>query len=232
MSLSVNTVRLVLADRLIANGALAVLWSPANRASATPTQTTVRLETYNDQKVNVIKAIRILQPALGLKEAKDLVESAPVDLGTFDEEKARRYVRELSAAGARISCLSDVGECSPDEIDLFGVFTHCQSMTTQGVDRAEKTLDKAIELAETLNDPDMRLQTSDAGTDISIAVVTRERQIFAVMYATGSKVSKSIARMIERAARAITKLEGFSQTTPFAQAEVAQAMKSIAAQAE
>jgi ribosomal protein L7/L12 len=231
MSLSPAAVRVLLAERLIANGALAALWSPAGTSQSKPgpSQTTVRLESYNDRKIAVIVALRTLRPALGLKEAKDIVESAPVDLGTFDESKAKHYMRELSDAGARVSGLSDVNECSPDEIDLFGVFTHCQSMTTEGIDRAEKALEAAMQLAELLNDPDMRVQTSDAGNAISIAVVTHERQIFAVMFPTGGKVSKSVARMLERCARAITRIPGFSQATPFAQTEVA---RSIAAQAE
>ena len=66
------------------------------------TEFTVVLTSAGDNKINVIKEVRVVT-SLGLKEAKDLVEGAPkpvkegVDKKTADEIK-----KKLEAAGAKV----------------------------------------------------------------------------------------------------------------------------------
>ena len=64
------------------------------------TEFTVTLKDFGENKINVIKAVREVT-TLGLKEAKDLVESAPVavkeDVGKDDAETARKKLEEAGA---------------------------------------------------------------------------------------------------------------------------------------
>mgnify|MGYP006378230411 CR=1 FL=1 len=54
-------------------------------------------------KLGVIKALRELAPALGLKEAKDLVDAAPKEVLTQVNKKAADEAKEkLTAAGATV----------------------------------------------------------------------------------------------------------------------------------
>ena len=53
-------------------------------------------------KIAVIKAVREFKPELGLKEAKDMVDACPADLGTMKKEAADEAKTKLEAAGATI----------------------------------------------------------------------------------------------------------------------------------
>ena len=53
-------------------------------------------------KIAVIKAIREFKPELGLKEAKDLVDACPADVGTMKKEAANDAKTKLEAAGAQV----------------------------------------------------------------------------------------------------------------------------------
>jgi len=53
-------------------------------------------------KIGVIKALREINQDLGLKEAKDLAESAPKEIGTFKKEVAEDAKKKLVAAGAQV----------------------------------------------------------------------------------------------------------------------------------
>lgn len=53
-------------------------------------------------KIAVIKAIREFKPELGLKEAKDLVDACPADVGTMKKEAANDAKSKLEAAGAQV----------------------------------------------------------------------------------------------------------------------------------
>lgn len=53
-------------------------------------------------KIAVIKAIREFKPELGLKEAKDLVDATPAQLGTMKKEAANDAKGKLEAAGAQV----------------------------------------------------------------------------------------------------------------------------------
>lgn len=58
------------------------------------------VEVPNDKKISILKAVRSLT-GLGLKESKDLIESAPVSLvKTSIEEEAKKFELELERAGA------------------------------------------------------------------------------------------------------------------------------------
>ena len=63
----------------------------------------VVLTGAGDKKINVIKLVREVQPALGLKEAKELVESAPkaVKEGASKAE-AEELKKKFEEAGATV----------------------------------------------------------------------------------------------------------------------------------
>ncbi len=88
----------------VAVAAAPVAGAPAAAAAAEEEQTefTVTLKDFGENKINVIKAVREVT-TLGLKEAKDLVESAPVavkeDVAKEDAETAKK---KLEAAGAAV----------------------------------------------------------------------------------------------------------------------------------
>jgi len=65
---------------------------------------TVILEEAGSQKIAVIKEVRNLNPSLGLKEAKDLVDSAPATLlEKVNKETAEKAKAALEAAGAKVT---------------------------------------------------------------------------------------------------------------------------------
>jgi large subunit ribosomal protein L7/L12 len=53
-------------------------------------------------KIGVIKALREVNQDLGLKEAKDLAEAAPKEVGTYKKEEAEEAKKKLEAAGAQV----------------------------------------------------------------------------------------------------------------------------------
>ena len=63
---------------------------------------TVMLASAGDKKINVIKEVRAVT-ALGLKEAKDLVEGAPKEIKSGVSKKdAEEMKKKLEAAGAKV----------------------------------------------------------------------------------------------------------------------------------
>ncbi len=63
----------------------------------------VILSAGGANKISVIKAVRELVPTLGLKEAKDLVESAPkVVLESVNKQTAEEAKNKLTSAGATV----------------------------------------------------------------------------------------------------------------------------------
>ena len=60
------------------------------------------LASAGDKKINVIKEVRALT-ALGLKEAKDLVEGAPKEVKSgVNKKEAEEIKAKLEAAGAKV----------------------------------------------------------------------------------------------------------------------------------
>ena len=62
----------------------------------------IMLTSAGDKKINVIKEIRTFT-TLGLKEAKDLVESAPKEVKSgVNKKEAEEIKQKLEAAGAKV----------------------------------------------------------------------------------------------------------------------------------
>lgn len=69
---------------------------------AAQTEFSVVMTSFGDNKINVIKAIRAIT-GLGLKEAKDMVEGAPVNVKEgVNKEEADQVKAQLEEAGATI----------------------------------------------------------------------------------------------------------------------------------
>ena len=86
--------------------AAAVAATPAATGGAAPVEEkdefTVMLNAAGDKKINVIKEVRAIT-ALGLKEAKDLVEGAPKEIKTgVNKKEAEEIKQKLEAAGAKV----------------------------------------------------------------------------------------------------------------------------------
>jgi len=63
---------------------------------------TIMLTSAGDKKINVIKEVRAFT-ALGLKEAKDLVEGAPKEVKSgVNKKEAEEIKAKLEAAGAKV----------------------------------------------------------------------------------------------------------------------------------
>ena len=85
--------------------AAAVAAAPA-AAGAAPVEEkdefTIILTSSGDKKINVIKEVRAVT-ALGLKEAKDLVEGAPKEVKSgVPKKEAEEIKAKLEAAGAKV----------------------------------------------------------------------------------------------------------------------------------
>ncbi len=71
-------------------------------AAADKDDFTIMLVSSGDKKINVIKEVRAAT-SLGLKEAKDLVESAPKEVKTgVPKKEAEEIKAKLEAAGAKV----------------------------------------------------------------------------------------------------------------------------------
>jgi large subunit ribosomal protein L7/L12 len=89
-----------------AAAAVAVAAAPGAAAAAAPveekTEFTVVLAAAGDKKIEVIKEVRAIT-ALGLKEAKDLVEGAPKPVKEgITKEEAEKIKAALEKAGAKV----------------------------------------------------------------------------------------------------------------------------------
>ena len=84
---------------------VAMVAGPAAAAAAPveeKTEFTVVLKSAGEKKVEVIKAVRAIT-GLGLKEAKDLVESAPATVKDgVNKDDTAKFKKELEAAGATV----------------------------------------------------------------------------------------------------------------------------------
>ena len=86
--------------------AAAVAAAPVAASGAAPAEEkdefTIMLTAAGDKKINVIKEVRAIT-ALGLKEAKDLVEGAPKEVKTgVPKKEAEEIKAKLEAAGAKV----------------------------------------------------------------------------------------------------------------------------------
>jgi len=84
---------------------VAMAAGPADVAEEVEEQTEfdVVLEAPGDKKINVIKVVRQVT-ALGLKEAKDLVDSAPSKIKeAVGKDEAEELKKQLEEAGAKVT---------------------------------------------------------------------------------------------------------------------------------
>ena len=71
-------------------------------AAEEKTEVAVMLNSSGDKKINVIKAVREVT-SLGLKEAKELVESAPAAIKEgVNKDEAEEIKKKFEAAGAQV----------------------------------------------------------------------------------------------------------------------------------
>jgi large subunit ribosomal protein L7/L12 len=82
--------------------AMAAAAAPVAAAAEEQTEFDVMLKSYGEKKINVIKVVRELT-GLGLKEAKDLVESAPVAVKeALPKDSAEEIKTKLEEVGATV----------------------------------------------------------------------------------------------------------------------------------
>jgi large subunit ribosomal protein L7/L12 len=76
----------------------------AVEAAEEQTEFEVMLTDVGAEKIKVIKAVREVNPTLGLKEAKDVVEAAPAAIASgVNKEEAERAKKILEEAGAKVT---------------------------------------------------------------------------------------------------------------------------------
>ena len=77
--------------------------APASAPVEEQTEFAVILKEVGAKKIEVIKAVREINPALGLKEAKDLVEAAPKPVKEgVNKAEAAALKTKLEGAGATV----------------------------------------------------------------------------------------------------------------------------------
>ena len=82
--------------------AMAAAAAPVAAAEEEKTEFDVMLQSFGEKKINVIKVVRELT-GLGLKEAKDLVESAPVAVKeALPKDSAEEIKTKLEEVGATV----------------------------------------------------------------------------------------------------------------------------------
>ena len=82
---------------------VAVAAAPGGEAAAEKSEFDVVLEGFGDNKIAVIKAVREIT-GLGLKEAKEVVESAPAPVQEgVAKDKAEEIKAKLEEAGAAVT---------------------------------------------------------------------------------------------------------------------------------
>ncbi|MEK7713313.1 MAG: 50S ribosomal protein L7/L12 [Deltaproteobacteria bacterium] len=82
--------------------AVAAVAAPGAAPAAEQTEFNVVLKAAGDNKINVIKEVRAIT-ALGLKEAKELVEGAPKNVKEgVSKDEAAKIKKQLEGAGATV----------------------------------------------------------------------------------------------------------------------------------
>jgi large subunit ribosomal protein L7/L12 len=83
-------------------GAMAGVAAPGAAPAEEQTEFTVTLTEIGDKKINVIKVVREIT-SLGLKEAKDLVESAPKPIKeAVSKDEAETIRKKFEEVGAKV----------------------------------------------------------------------------------------------------------------------------------
>ncbi len=74
----------------------------AAEAAEEKTEFTIKIKAIGEKKIDVIKAVRVVVPGLGLKEAKDLVEGLGVVKENASKEETASIKKALEDAGATV----------------------------------------------------------------------------------------------------------------------------------
>ena len=98
-----NTLVKAIEEKWGVSAAAVAVAGPAAAAADEKTEFNVELTSVGEQKIAVIKIVKEAL-ALGLKEAKDLVESAPAMLKQdMKKEAAEELKKKLEGAGAKVT---------------------------------------------------------------------------------------------------------------------------------
>ncbi|TSC87092.1 MAG: large subunit ribosomal protein L7/L12 [Parcubacteria group bacterium Gr01-1014_8] len=101
--LELNTLVKAIEEKWGVSAAAVAVAGPAAAAGEEKTEFTVELTAVGEQKVAVIKVVKEAL-ALGLKEAKDLVDAAPKVLKeNMKKEDAEVLKKKLEEAGAKVA---------------------------------------------------------------------------------------------------------------------------------
>ena len=117
-------------------GELGIIWtssdpsvvSVSSAASSSAGGYEIILESFGSEKLAVIKVVKEMT-GLGLAEAKTLVESAPVSLGTYDSVTAATHQAALEEAGATVT-LNAFGGGTEGEVTALVTGTATITATT------------------------------------------------------------------------------------------------------
>ena len=92
--------------KAVAMAAAPAAGAPAAGATAPAaeekTEFDVVITNAGANKIAVIKVVREFKPELGLKEAKDMVDACPANLGTMKKDAANDAKTKLEASGAQV----------------------------------------------------------------------------------------------------------------------------------
>jgi len=98
-----NTLVKTIEEKWGVSAAAVAVAGPAAAAADEKTEFNVELTSVGEQKIAVIKVVKEAL-ALGLKEAKDLVESAPALLkADVKKEQAEEWKKKIEAAGGKVT---------------------------------------------------------------------------------------------------------------------------------
>ncbi len=101
--LELNTLVKAIEEKWGVSAAAVAVAGPAAAAAEEKTEFNVELTAAGEQKIAVIKVVKEAL-GLGLKEAKDLVESAPAMLKTdVKKEDAEAWKKKIEEAGGKVT---------------------------------------------------------------------------------------------------------------------------------
>jgi len=101
--LELNTLVKAIEEKWGVSAAAVAVAGPAAAAGEEKTEFNVELTAVGEQKIAVIKVVKEAL-ALGLKEAKDLVESAPALLkADVKKEQAEEWKKKIEDAGGKVT---------------------------------------------------------------------------------------------------------------------------------
>ena len=105
--MEVNELVEALKEKFGVTGAIAVAGGAAAGAAAAPAEEQTEFDAIlvdaGSEKIKVIKAVREVVSGLGLKEAKDIVESAPKTIKeAVSKEEAEKVKAQFAEVGAKV----------------------------------------------------------------------------------------------------------------------------------